>query len=139
MTIAEWQAVYDSFDLDADKCGCLLDPHLAIVDELIEQYESYGHHLMYVKWKDRKLCLDSVSRWQVFDMKVADPNGGGFYLPLSHEFDSLAVALEYPCWTASRYGIASTSTGSLESDGGHTLTTKAFTKTAWPVTECMVG
>jgi len=69
---------------------------LATVDELIEQYEPYGHHLMYVKWKDRQLRLDSVSGWQIFDMKVADPDGDGFYLPLSPEFGSLAVALEYP-------------------------------------------
>lgn len=96
MTVEEWQAIYDSFDLGIDKRYYLLDPQPSNVSELIEEYEPYGYHLMYVKWKDRQLCLDSVSGWQIFDMKVADPDNGGFYLPLSPEFGSLEVALGYP-------------------------------------------
>lgn len=96
MTVAEWQAVYDSFDLDVNKQYYLLDPQPSNMSELIWEFEPYGYHLMYVKWKDRQLCLDSVFGWQIFDMKVADPENNGFHLPLSPEFGSLEAALNHP-------------------------------------------
>lgn len=53
LTVTEWQAVYDSFDLDVGKRFYLLDPRPSNMSELIRECVPYGHHLMYVSWKDR--------------------------------------------------------------------------------------